>query len=231
MSAVRRVVAVSADIRDALEKIPRLKGKVSYIPNGVPLPDAAGASRRGARPWTVAIVGRLSIEKGHGIFLDAARRVLLKKPDVSFWVIGDGPLRETLEEQAGRLGVGSRVRFLGFRSDMDKLYPKIDLAASASLREGLPMALLEAMAHGKPVVATRVGDVPHIVRNGVNGYVVPPGDSEALENAMLRILAHPSRIRRFGKASRFIVESGYSSESMAASYLSLYREILGEGTA
>jgi glycosyltransferase involved in cell wall biosynthesis len=127
--------------------------------------------------------------KNHRLFLDAAYRVIQKAPDVQFVIVGDGELRFELEQYASTLHLGSNVHFRGFCPNSPEIFADLDVVALTSLNEGTPVTLIEAMAAGKPVVATNVGGVGDLITNGVNGFLVPPNDADAFSEALLRVLA------------------------------------------
>jgi glycosyltransferase involved in cell wall biosynthesis len=150
----------------------------------------------------VGIVARLVPIKGHRMFLSAARRVALSCPGVHFVVVGDGELRSELESAVVELGLSGRVHFTGWIRDLKSVYPDLDCLALASANEGLPTAILEAQASAVPVVATRVGSVPDLVEDGRSGWLVAPGDAEALAAAIERVLADPERAARMASEAR-----------------------------
>ena len=138
----------------------------------------------------VGIVGRLVPIKNHVLFIEAARQVLLERPDVVFAIAGDGELRAMLETEAHRV-LGDRVRFLGWVFDLGLLYSALDVVVLTSLNEGTPVALIEALAAGRPVVATDVGGVSEVVHDDANGALVASGDAEAVARAVLGSLEAP----------------------------------------
>jgi glycosyltransferase involved in cell wall biosynthesis len=227
MAGTRRVVAVSNEIAAGLGDRSWIRRKTRFIPNGVEMPRVtAGRPDGRAKTPVFAAVGRLSPEKGHSVFLDAAAAACRRGIRAEFWILGGGDLLEALGSQASKLGIAGRVRFLGFRKDMENLYPAVDAVVLPSLREGLPMVLLEAMAHGKPVIATAVGEIPRVIRSGVEGLLVPPSDAGALGDAMLGLAASPARRLRMGRAGRKRVRAEYSAAVMARRYRLLYEDIL-----
>ncbi|MFN3477083.1 MAG: glycosyltransferase, partial [Candidatus Methylomirabilales bacterium] len=127
----------------------------------------------------IGIVGRLVPIKGHETFLQAARSVAERLPSCRFLVVGDGPERLKLQGMAATLGLASRVLFLGWRRDLDRIYADLDLLVLSSSNEGTPVSLLEAMAAGVPVVATQVGGVRDLITHPETGLLVPPGDAQA----------------------------------------------------
>jgi glycosyltransferase involved in cell wall biosynthesis len=174
----------------------------------------------------VGIVARLAPVKAHEVFLQAARSVSDRVPGVQFLVVGDGERRGALEAMARGLGLRDRVRFLGWRADLDRVYADLDLAVLCSRNEGSPVSLIEAMASGRAVVATRVGGVPDVVDDGVTGHLVAPGDPRGLADAMVGLLADPERRRAFGAAGRKRVCPAYGAERLLADVARLYAELL-----
>ncbi|MCI0636927.1 MAG: glycosyltransferase [Actinobacteria bacterium] len=132
-------------------------------------------------------MGRLVPIKNHVLFIEAARQVLLERPDVVFAIAGDGELRAMLETEAHRV-LGDRVHFLGWVFDLGLLYAALDVVVLTSLNEGTAVALIEAMAAGRPVVATDVGGVSEVVHDDATGVLVPSGDADGIAQAVLRFL-------------------------------------------
>ena len=215
-------------------------GKLRVIENGIDV--SAFASARDARvraelgigpgEAVVSMVAALRPEKAHEVLLEAAATVGGAGRPVHFLLAGEGPRREPLEGLCARLGVGDRVHFLGSRRDVPAL-----LAASTVLVlpshpvvETLPLAVLEAMAAGVPVVASRVGSIPEVIRSGENGLLVPPGDAPALAGAIERLVEDDALARRLAAAARRTVEERYSAQRMADGYAALFQELAGEGT-
>jgi glycosyltransferase involved in cell wall biosynthesis len=173
--------------------------KVEIIHNGVdPALFAPGAP---AGAMTIGIVAVLREEKDHGTLLRAMRLVVDEVPEAHLLVIGDGPLRSGLEELARQLGITGNVTFAGSRSDVAALLPALDVAVLSSTTECFPMAVLEAMACGVPVVGTAVGGVPEMIEDGVTGYLVPPRDARAMADALVKVLRDPAR-DAMGRAAR-----------------------------
>jgi len=150
----------------------------------------------------VGYIGRLAPEKGPDLFLRMARLLANDPHDVHFVLIGDGPLRRTLEKMAGDLALTNRVHFTGVRDDVDALLPSLALTVLSSHAEGMPLALMEAMAAGLAVVATSVGGVPELVEHGYSGYLVPPEDPRALAEAVKELLDNGPLRLRMGAAAR-----------------------------
>ncbi|WP_419805754.1 glycosyltransferase family 4 protein [Terriglobus sp.] len=225
-----RVVAVSAEVERQLLGSGVKAGRVRRIQNGIavgPFTEAAaGRCRAPAAPLRVGLVGRLAPEKGVDIFLDAVAIVAKALPDSEFVVLGEGPQRASLEAQIARLGLAERVALVGHQDSMAAVYARLDLMVSASRQEGLPVALLEGMASGLPVVGTTVGEVPTVVRPRETGLLVTPGDAAALAGAMLEILRDHGLRLRLGQNARALVERDFSADRMTAEYREVYCEAL-----
>ncbi|MDE2888006.1 MAG: glycosyltransferase [Gemmatimonadota bacterium] len=176
----------------------------------------------GASTRLVGIVARLVPIKGVDVFLSAAGQVADALPDVRFVVIGDGELRAELESAARETILGNRVRFTGFRDDMARIYGSLDLSVLSSHHEGLPVALLESVACGCYVVATRVGGVPDLLRSERIGLMVAPGDARALAAGIQQVLRERRRISVDER--RRVVES-YGMERLAEDFSHLYRKL------
>lgn len=173
----------------------------------------------------IGLVARLHPVKGHRYFIEAASRIAAVEPKAHFPLVGDGALRREIEEQAARLGVGDRVHLLGDRSAAALIAAGFDIAVSASLSEGLPNAVMEAMAAGAPVVATAVGGTSELVIDGVTGFLVPPADDDALARRILDALGNPERSARMASHARRRALSQFSMRRMVESVERLYDEI------
>lgn len=152
--------------------------------------------------------------KGHGVLIEAARLVSATMPEARFAFVGDGLLRPHLEERVRALGLQGHIYFLGPRKDVPEILASGDVFAFSSLAEGLPNAVLEAMAVGLPVVATRVGGIPEIIRDGASGLLVPPNDPQALAKAILRVLSDPALAAKLACASQARARSQFSFDRL-----------------
>jgi glycosyltransferase involved in cell wall biosynthesis len=179
----------------------------------------------------VGTVGHLARLKGHGYLLEAARQLLQVEPHVGIAIVGDGALRQELEAQAARLSIAERVHFTGFRRDVPALIRGFDIFVFSSTHEGMPNSVLEAMALGKPVVATRAGGTAEVVQDGVTGLLVSPRAPAALAHALLDLLHHPEQGRMFGIAGRKRVEELFTVEHMVDCTLQAYQRILADAPA
>lgn len=234
-----RIIAVGEDQRREIARYGVTPlGNIAVIPLGLEIEGLLDAeSARGAlkaelglngHSRLVGIVARLVPIKAHEVFLEAAVRVRAADPDSHFLVVGDGERRSELEGMAARLGLGSAVRFLGWRADMKQVYADLDVVALSSNNEGSPVALIEAMAAGRPVVATAVGGVGEVVQHGESGLLVPPRDPRALADGVLTLLHDPARSERFGRAGRASVYPRHAASRLVADVARLYEELARE---
>lgn len=179
----------------------------------------------GAGPL-VGFVGRMVSGKGGALLIGAAERVLAARPDTTFVLVGEGPARAEWQAMAARLGIARSVLFTGTRGDMPGVYASLDVLVLPSFDECMPMCLLEAMAAGVPVAATRVGAVPELIIPGDTGLLLEPGDGDGLSAAILALLREPRQARRLGENGYAHVVRSFSAEATARSYITLYEKAL-----
>ena len=236
-----RVLVNSRAVADSLAAEGYDRSRITIISNGVDLsrfdPERGrGLLRRelGIPPATpvVAVVARLNpiggMEiKGVGHFLEAAAILAGRFPDARFLVVGDGPARAGLERMARRLGP-RRVVFTGFRRDVARILADVSVAVVPSLSDGLSNSLLEAMAAGVPVVATRVGGNPEAVEEGVTGFLVPPADSGSLARSVGLLLENAALRAQLGRAARRRIAERFSMQQMIRSTEELYASLLAD---
>jgi glycosyltransferase involved in cell wall biosynthesis len=206
--------------------------KIKTIANGI---DVAAFERAHPLPLlkaegstVVGVVARLDLQKGFEYLLRAARELCKTFPDLKIVIAGEGPDRNRIEEMIQQYGLQSSVVLAGQQSNMPAVYAAMDIFVLPSLNEGLPMTVLEAMAASKPVIATRVGAIPSVIKDGENGLLVASKDSEALQNAVASLLNDPERRRRLGDQAHAWVSQNYTSEAMALKYREMYEEVLGK---
>ena len=154
-------------------------------------------------------------------------RAVARLPAASVAIAGRGKQEEPLRRLAHELGFAERVHLLGLRDDVDTILTAADIFAQPSLSEGLPLAVLEAMSFGLPVIATRVGGIPEAVVDGETGYLVPPGDPETLAAALTRVIESADRGASMGSAGRERAAAEFSVERMTDAYRQLYHELRG----
>lgn len=171
-------------------------------------------------------IARLEDSKAHHILLDAAAKVMKDMPNVRFLIVGDGPLRPNLEAQRDGLGLQGQVIFAGIQRDIPGIMAIANIVTFSSAWEGLPVAMLEGMAMGRAIVSTSVGGIPNLVEDGVNGVLVPSGDSSALAEGLLRVLRDPEFAAQLSANARKTIETSFSASAMHQRILDLYTTIL-----
>lgn len=202
--------------------------KLRLLVNGIDLdrytPLAANGHQR--QEPVVGTVLRLEAIKGPETLLAAARQIVTAVPQVRFVIVGDGRLRPDLERQSALLGLGERLQFLGERHDVAELLPTFTVFLLPSLVEGMSMALLEAMAAARPIVATRVGGNVDLIRDGETGLLVSPGQPDEMARAVLQLLQHPDWAEGMGQAAQRVVVQHHSADSMVRRLEGLYDNLL-----
>jgi len=227
------VVAVSHDLRRTLVDGLHVSPEVCVLHNGIDpgpyqaIDDSAVRRELGRREgeFLVGTAVVLSEQKGIRYLLEAARIVRAADPTVRFVIAGDGPLRAELERTAEALGLGDGVRFLGYRRDIPQLLSALDTYVLPSLWEGLPLALLEALASGTPAVATRVGGNPEAVADGETGLLVAPRDPQALAQALLTLRRDAALRQRMRQSGLERFARSFSVTAMATGHAELYRRL------
>lgn len=227
-----KVVAVSEQVRTDMLKAGIPATKITVIDNGVPLNKEAGDAAKlrvefgiSGSALIVGCIARLSLEKGHTYLLEAAKKITDDSHNVYFILFGEGPLEGELKDRVKELGLEKRILFAGYRNDMGNVYSAIDVLVQPSLREGLPLSLLEAMSYGKAVIATSVGAVPELITNMQTGLLIKPASVEKISQS-LKTLINDSQLRvELGKNAREFVKARYSLEKMISSYRQVYKEV------
>ncbi|MBP9143731.1 MAG: glycosyltransferase [Thermoanaerobaculia bacterium] len=246
------VIAVTAGLAAELEQSVERRAVAGgrrrvarrVIPNGIDAADlrarsaadlpavrAALAARsdqqgEGRAPLLIA-GGRLTRQKGLDLLLEALPAAVARHPGLVLWIAGEGPERPALAAQAARLGLASRVRFLGERGDLAALFSAADAFVLPSRSEGSPYVLLEAMALGLPVVAAAVGGVTTMLADGDRGLLVRAGEPRELAGALLRLLENPDDARRQAEAARQAIAGPLSAACMVEATAAFYAEVLG----
>ena len=232
-----RVVCVSHGQAAKVRKAGVAERKIVVIPNAIEASRFASddpSARQElealfARPprRIVGAAGRLSTEKGFSVLVDAAERVTCSLPDVGFVLFGEGVLRPALSQQITSRGLSDRFLLAGFRSDLDRLLPRLDLLVQSSFTEGMPNVVLEACAAGVPVVATAVGGTPEILESPASDLLVPPGDPEALAERIRSVLADDQRRLDLAGRAREHVLGRFTFTAQAQLYRKLFGELIG----
>lgn len=219
--------------RDALNTERLLPEKVRVVYNGLDIDRFTERADEGLREEiglppaspVVAVVANFIHYKGHNYFLEAWSRLVRGFPDAVALLVGDGPLREPMEREAAERGVADSLRFLGTRHDVPAILALSDLLVHPSLEEGFSNAIIEAMAAGKAVVATRVGGNPEAVEDGVTGLLIPARDSTALATAVIRLLERPEERQAFGERGRRRAARLFSVGRLTEQYERVYEEL------
>jgi glycosyltransferase involved in cell wall biosynthesis len=239
---VDRVIAVSHATARYLRESKKIPGrKIVVIRNGrdltylLPPTLEESAQARAelslSNEKTVLLLGRLAREKGHASLLDAMKILGSRQPSLIALFAGTGPLEAELKARCEIAGLSKQVRFLGYRTDLPRLFAAADLVALPSISEGLPLAAVEALAAARPIIATETGGTPEVVLNGQTGLLVPPNDSAALAEAMDRVLSDPALALRLGRNGRLFVEQHFDVHVQIERTMALYRELTNTKTA
>lgn len=225
----RHTIAVSDAVRNELLQRTRLKPEqVSVIPSGVEVPtEQPRPIFEPHRTPVIGTAGPLEAVKGFPYFLGAAQRVAAANVPAEFLVAGAGPEEANLRRLARELEIADRVTFVPNVLDLSQSLSAMDIFCLPSLRQGLGTLILEAMALGRPVIATHVGGVDSIVRDNETGLLVPPSNSEALAQRMLELLRDPFRARRLADAATQLVRRDFSVARMAQQTVAVYESVLG----
>ncbi len=230
------MVVVSQDLkRFVCDKVGVAEKRVQVIYNGV----APAQTVSDEEVWkckaelgvlgcypVLGVVGSLYPVKGHRFFLEAMPELLRRWPQARLLVIGRGELDVALKEQAQQLAIGANVHFLGMRQDVPRLLSVLDAFVLPSLSEGLSLALLEAMASGKPVVATLVGGNPELIDHGRTGFLVQPENANDLAANLVKLLSDPGMMQQFGRQAAGRVQQHFSMGQMVDRYRNLYARSL-----
>lgn len=230
-----RLISVGNVQKETIKRTLKIHdSKIETVYNGVesveqpPSTDLVESIRGNSERVVIGSISTLTQQKGISYLIDVADILKKRGLNCRFLIAGDGPLREELEEKSLRLGLKEEVRFLGWIPNApDQLIPSLDIFFQPSLWEAMSMVLLEAMASGVPVVTTRVGENPHVVENGVNGYVVEPGNVEEMVQAITTLIRSKEERELFGKAGRERFERHYTVQRMVDRYSTLYSRLMG----
>jgi glycosyltransferase involved in cell wall biosynthesis len=230
---IEGIAAISEGVKEALARSGVEPSRVRVVPSGIDLrpfeaPVDRAALRTGmgvAAEEVLALqVAALAPHKSQSDLLRAASIACPRVPALRIWIAGEGPLRATLEAEHRASGLGTSVRFLGFREDVNDLLAAADLLVVSSYLEGMGTSTLDAMAAGLPVVATRVGGIPEIVADGETGLLVPPRDPEALAAAIVRLAEDPALRRRLAEGGKRRVRE-FSADRTEERMNELYGEL------
>ncbi len=231
---VDSIIGVSSQI-ESKYKVEGEVSRVTCIRNGIDLEGKSVHTDRwrtrkelrvDSETCLIGTLGRLTPVKGIPYLLESASILLRQGANVRVLVVGDGSIRSELLVQARALGVSENVVFLGHREDTKALLEALDIFVLPSLSEGIPMALLEAMAASRSIVASRVGGIPEIIEDGVEGFLVEPMDVDSLAERCRRLIESPDVAKKMGEQARKRVEQDFSASAMADRVASVYEELL-----
>jgi glycosyltransferase involved in cell wall biosynthesis len=230
----RAVIAISRAIEAQLARSGVERARIHRIPSAVDTeryrPDEGARARLLAAfdlpddALVVAVVAQLIERKGHASLLAELPELVRAQPALNVLCFGRGPLEHRLRAQVARAGLDRHVHFAGFREDLPQLLPGVDVLAHPASREGLGVALLEALSCRVPIVACAVGGVVDVVEEGVHGHLVAPGNGRELRDALAGLLADGAARRRLGTAGRAHVERNFSIASMIEAHLKVYAD-------
>jgi len=221
-------VSISREVAITLRNLYGQKIKTPVIYNGIPTKRFSAYSNRKNENEDIVLlhVGRFSHQKNHKLLIEAFELAVKECPKMRLWLVGDGELRPAIETLVAEKGLQSHVSFMGIRADVAELLGQCDIFALSSEWEGVPLTILEAMAAGRPVVATAVGGVPELVEDGTTGILVPPGDRVALAEALLRLANDPKLRQLMGEEGQKRARERFDITLTAREYETLYLRLL-----
>lgn len=229
------IVAVSRPIVREMRLLGISRRKLYYIPNGIDIDEqeesipAEAVKRRYRLPedhTLIAMVSSLTPEKDHVTAIQAFARLAPTCPETTLVIVGDGPERNRLEQLAGQPGLKERIIFTGRQDRVQEILSAIDIFLMTSRSEGLPIALLEAMAAGKPAVVTAVGDIPHVITDGVSGLLTKKRDATGIAATLRWVIDNPEKAGEIARQAHLTVREHYSAQAMARQYCDLYNRLL-----
>lgn len=227
----QKVVAISDGIRQvlltegvAVDKLHRIHSAVDFDAWQVPRDRSwfEAEFSIGRCQKAVGVIAQLIDRKGHRFLIDAIPAIVQKVPDARFLFLGQGPLETDLKQRCLERSLGHMVHFAGFRGDLPRIMPNLDLVVHPALMEGLGVSLLQAGAAGIPIVAGRSGGIPEVVKDGQNGVLLDPRDTAMLSSTVIDLLSNPQRARAMGGMGQEMVHNHFSIAAMVNAYRTLY---------
>lgn len=234
----RRVICVADDLKEKLIQSGISAHKISTLINAVSVPKYSSDERLKIRETTrknwgisktgfvLGYTGRLSEEKGLRFLFEAIGRLVEKDSELTVLLVGDGPQRTFLEAMAKDLDIQDHVVFAGFQKDVTQFLPAFDAFVLPSLTEGTPMAMLEAMSFGVPVVATKVGGIPKVITHGKTGVMIAPSDVSGIVSAIIALQKDTEYQALLSQGARELIEKHYNLDIQVKKVEALYRELL-----
>ena len=234
LNKFHKIVAVSSNVEEEIAKIGIAQEKVSLIENGIDIHRFSNSFDRTqlcqkyqirSNRTIIGTIGRLVPEKAHDILFEAAKLIIENFPDVHFVIVGDGPLRENLENKVNALKLSEHVLFTGVSNNIPEVLSLMDIFVLSSISEGLPMVLLEAMAAKKPIVTTKVGEISNIISDKEDGVIVPPNDKVGLKKGIEYLLSNKEKAALFTEKAYSKVVEYFSANVMAKKYIRVYEQL------
>jgi glycosyltransferase involved in cell wall biosynthesis len=229
-----KLIAVSEDIKKQLLSYAVPRNKIFVVHNGIDVarfsPRKKGKLKRefkiSARYKIIGTIGKLSKEKGHKYFLKAATEIKKKYSNVKFVIVGEGALKRKLKTLAKKVKIENSVIFVGFREDIPEILDDFDIFVLSSVREGIPLVLLEALAKAKPVVSFEVGGIPEVITNGETGILVQARNYKSLAENVVSLLNKPQLAKKIAKKGQERVKKDFNLEAMTDKYQEIYQQII-----
>lgn len=230
-----RIVAVSEDVKKDMMRYFVPGDKIDIIDNGIDVgrftdvtPNQNLKNELGLsdNAFIIGIIGNLGHEKGHEYLFEAVKLIRRTGERIKILVVGDGYLKDHLQKKTVALGISEDVIFTGYRKDIPELLSLIDIFVLPSVREGLPMVILEAMASRRPVIATRVGAIPKVIRHGENGFIVTPSNPMQLRDAIVELTENKVQRQKLAENGFITVTERFSSDIMCHHYTRIYEDLV-----
>ena len=220
-------VSISQEVAVTVRNLYGHEIETPVIYNGIPTGRFSAYTNRKDENNTILLhVGRFSLQKNHKLLIEAFALAVKECSRLRLWLVGDGELKSDIEKLVAEKGLSSYVSFLGIRADVAELLGQCDIFALPSDWEGVPLTVLEAMAAGKPVIATAVGGVPELVKDGETGILIPPQDTKSLAQAILKLATNPELGQQMGQRGQTRAKEQFDIARTTRNYESLYMELL-----
>jgi len=235
LKKIDKVIAVSEAVIKDLEKNGLNAEKISLIYNGIEtnqyeqdidITKIREKYTLSSDDYVIGAIGRLAKVKGHSYLIDAIPLILKEKINCKLIIAGEGPLREQLLAMIEKYGLTGHVQLLGYTNKIHEIMSMIDLFVLPSLSEGLPISLLEAMAYGKPILASECGGIPEVITNDVKGIMVPPENSEEIAKGVKKFYLQKDKAVKIYAENKRYVDDMFSSRNMANQYIKLYKSLM-----
>jgi glycosyltransferase involved in cell wall biosynthesis len=219
-----KIVSVSKEVAQSVKTVYGVDSEVIY--NGVEIDEFSNNLKRENKFVNILNIASFKREKNIPLLIDAFSEAIAQEKKIKLILVGDGAQKNLLEQQIEKKGIRESVTLLGWRSDIPEIFANCDIFALSSDSEGLGMVLIEAMAAGRPIIATRVGGVPEIVEDGATGILVAPGDSHAFAEAILKLSRDEKLREEMGRKGREKAEREFNMKIVALKYERLYEKLL-----